>query len=396
MEEHNIPKQLKVDRLIGKLGTSGKGPCCLFFGGVHGNEPSGVIALQDVFESLQEQKVPLNGSVYGIAGNLKALEEGSRYTVADLNRLWSEKRMKEVEAGGYLAANEDEAELLSIYHAIEKVLEVEEGPFYLFDLHTTSSKTIPFITVNDSLLNRKFTELYPLPLVLGIEEYLDGPMLSYYNEKGFVSFGFEGGDHYSETAVLNHKAFIYLSLVFSGIVDRAAIDYRVYYRRLERQTNGAEHFYEIYNRFEISESDEFKMREGFQNFQSIKKGDYLADFNAEPQRVDHNSIIFMPLYQSSGNDGFFLIKKTKVFFLRLSSWFRKLRLDKLLPLLPGIYWYDSRHEKMIVDKKIARFLAKPFLHLMGYRAREVENDVLVIKNREASSRTSDYKHEKWY
>lgn len=397
VEQTSIPTHIKVERIIGSLGTKEKGPCCLFFGGVHGNEASGVIAMQAVFEALKARgDIRFNGSFYFIGGNLRALESGKRFTDADLNRLWTEKRMKAVEQGKYLAENHDEAEMLSIYKTIEEILEMEEGPFYLFDLHTTSSKTIPFITVNDSLLNRKFTELYPLPLVLGIEEYLDGPMLSYYNEKGYVSFGFEGGEHYSDAAIQNHVAFIYLSLVFCGILDRSAIDYSHYFQRLADQSKGVEHFYEIYYRFAIAENDQFEMKLGFENFQRIRSGEHLASFNSEPIRADHAGIIFMPLYQSSGSDGFFLIKQTKAFFLRLSSWIRKLKLDRLLPILPGIYWHDEKHDKMKVDLKIARFLAKPFLHLMGYRAKQVENDELIIKNREASSRTKDYKGEKWY
>jgi hypothetical protein len=397
VEQRSIPTHIKVERIIGSLGTKGRGPCCLFFGGVHGNEASGVIAMQAVFESLKARAdIQFHGSFYFIGGNLLALEVGKRCTESDLNRLWTEKRMKAVEKGDYVAENHDAAELLSIYKTIEEILEKEEGPFYMFDLHTTSSKTIPFITVNDSLLNRKFTELYPLPLVLGIEEYLDGPMLSYYNEKGYVSFGFEGGEHYSQTAIQNHESFIYLSLVFSGVIDESGIDYDAHFQQLADQSNGMEHFYEIYHRFAIDEEDDFAMKNGFKNFQPIGKGEALATFNAEVIEADHSSIIFMPLYQSSGSDGFFLIKQTKAIFLRLSSWIRKLKLDRLLPILPGIYWYDDKHEKMMVDMKIARFLAKPFLHLMGYRARQVENDVLIIKNREASSRNEDYKHEKWF
>jgi hypothetical protein len=85
-------------------------------------------------------------------------------------------------AGTFKPNNEDEKQQLFIQETINLILEEESGPFYFFDLHTTSSDTIPFITVNDSLLNREFTSMYPLPSILGIEEYLEGPLLSYINE----------------------------------------------------------------------------------------------------------------------------------------------------------------------------------------------------------------------
>ena len=36
----------------------------------------------------------------------------------------------------------------------------------------------------------------------GIEEYLNGPLLSYINELGYVAFGFEGGQHDDISAIV--------------------------------------------------------------------------------------------------------------------------------------------------------------------------------------------------
>ena len=40
------------------------------------------------------------------------------------------------------------------------------------------------------------------PIVLGIEEYLQGPLLSYINTLGYVSLGFESGQHDNKQAIL--------------------------------------------------------------------------------------------------------------------------------------------------------------------------------------------------
>lgn len=47
--------------------------------------------------------------------------------------------------------------------------------------------------VNDSFLNCIYIKNYLLFIVLGIEEYLEGFLLNYINELGYVVFGFEGG-----------------------------------------------------------------------------------------------------------------------------------------------------------------------------------------------------------
>ena len=137
------------------------------------------------------------------------------------------------------------------------------------DLHTTSSETIPFLTVNDSLLNRKFTKQYPVPIVLGIEEHLDGPLLSYINELGYVAFGYEGGQHDDLSSIENHIAFIYLSLVFSESITKESINFQHYFELLAKTSIDSRDFYEIFYHYKIKETESFKMKPGF--FQEEEK-----------------------------------------------------------------------------------------------------------------------------
>ena len=59
-----------------------------------------------------------------------------------------------------------------------------------------------------------------LTLLLGIEEYLQGPLLSYINTLGYVSLGFESGQHDNKQAILNNIAFINLALEYSNVIKR--------------------------------------------------------------------------------------------------------------------------------------------------------------------------------
>ena len=70
-------------------------------------------------------------------------------------------------------------------------------------------------------------------------------------------------------------------------------------------------------------------------------------------------------------------------------------MDRILPLMPGVKWDSNKKEALIINLKIARFLAKPFLHLLGYRSKQIDSNNLLIKNREASSKKKDYKNENW-
>lgn len=391
-----LNQSIEVDRYIGKIKGEEPGPSIIFIAGIHGNEPSGVFALHQVLQEIQTNRLKVKGNIYALSGNLWALERGKRYQKHDLNRLWTDSRMQRIAENDLTICDEDTNQQLDIFKEIEQILKNDEGPFYFMDLHTTSSETAPFLTVNDSLLNRKYTEQYPCAMILGIEEYLSGPLLSYINELGFVSFGFEGGQHDSLASIENHEAFIYLSLVFSGLLSKTDIDFEHYSQKLQHASERSAGIYEIYFRYEIQEDEEFKMKPGYTNFQYIEKGEVLAQSNGKEVLAEHSSRVFMPLYQSQGDDGFFAIRPINRSILKLSEWFRKWKLDRLLPYLPGVQWADTKRDSLVLNKRIAKYLAKELMHLMGYRARLFDKNYILVKNREAASKHQQYKQEAWY
>lgn len=391
-----LNQTIAVDRIIGRVDGKHPGPCLFFFGGIHGNEPAGVFALHQVFQELEKKKAELSGSFIAISGNHWALEKSLRFHKADLNRMWSRDRVESLKRGEVHPRNEDEIQQLEIFDLLQELVKTERGPFYFFDLHTTSSNSIPFITVNDSLLNRKFTRQYPLPLILGLEEYLDGPLLSYINELGYVSFGFEGGQHDALSAIQNHKAFIYLSLLFSGALKKDAVDFEQYLKDWKSLQPNHRAFYEIYDRFGLKEEERFIMNPGFSNFQTIDRNENLARVNGIRVLSKEKTIIFMPLYQNQGNDGYFLIRKIPSFYLWLSRVLRKYMIDRVFVILPGVKWSSELKDTMIVDLRIARFISKRLFHLFGYRSKQVGKNYLQIKNREYRAKKQDYCEEKWY
>lgn len=396
MVEVNSPaleRSITLNRIIGKIEGHKKGPTMVFFGGIHGNETAGVFALNTVFSALDRKDI--SGTLYAITGNISALKENKRYVNNDLNRLWFSERIKEIQDKTSL--NTEEAELLELFKIIHDILETETGPFYFIDFHTTSSKTIPFITINDALINRKFSSLFPVPLVLGIEEYLEGPLLSYINQLGYVSLGFESGQHDEKEAVSNSQAFIYLALVYAKAMSQNAITgFPIYYQQLKEQCHNIKDTFEVSYLHRVKPADNFKMVSGFKSFEKISKKAILAhDINGEIISK-HNARIFMPLYQKIGEEGFFIIKPIKPFFLKLSQFLRRIKFDNSLVILPGVSWQDKQKQVLLVNLKIAKFLAKSFFHLLGYRSQKVDATHLRLSNRERASKNSMYKNEDWY
>ena len=390
----SLNRSMEIKRIIGHLKGEEEGPTVIFFGGIHGNENSGVFALHDVMESLQSSQKTIRGNIYAIAGNIAALERGVRYCTEDLNRIWNSERIDEL-MNGMPNESLEVKEQREIYFAIREILSTDSGPFYFMDLHTTSSETVPFAMVNDSLLNRKFTEQYPLPIILGIEEYLDGPLLSFINELGYVSFGYEAGSHDSISSYENQLAFIFISLVFCKSIERHEIEYNKYYEHLAKNTINSRDIYEIKYRYKVKHNSSFVMQPGYVNFQKVNKGQLLAINNEDKIYAAHTGRIFMPLYQNQGEEGFFEIAKIHKFFLNLSAVLRSVKFDRFLSWLPGIRWESQKHDELIVNLLIAKFFTKQFLHLLGYRSKRIDKNHLRVKNREAASRAEEYQKVNW-
>ncbi|WP_421765033.1 succinylglutamate desuccinylase/aspartoacylase family protein [Ekhidna sp.] len=390
-----LNQDITVNRIIANIKGEQAGPTLIFVGGIHGNEPAGVFALQRVAEHLTSEKINLNGNIICLAGNLRALKKGIRYHKEDLNRVWTKDRISHLPESTKDVAHEEIAEQIEIYAEIQKILKSNTGPFYFFDIHTTSSETLPFLTVNDSLLNRAYTSQYPLPMILGIEEYLNGPILSYINELGYVAFGFEAGQHDDLSSIENAEAFCYLSMVFTGVLSKDDIAFQHYFDLLAKTTGDIKYVYEIYFRYLIKNGEKFAMEPGFFNFQRVHKNQLVAISNGKEVRAKTNGRIFMPLYQDQGVDGFFAIRRIRRSFLRLSEKLRKLRADRILAWLPGIKWVDPEKSTLLVNKRVARFLAKDVLHLFGYRQIYRDKYELKMINREAKARTEDYQDTSW-
>lgn len=361
----SLNKSFKLKRELGKLGN-GNGPVLIFVGGMHGNEPSGVAALADVFSKYSDSDVEFNGRAYAFSGNIRALATGQRYIEKDLNRLWFEEQILKINKGLINGqAAKDELEQVALFDELKTITQNEHGPFIFFDLHTTSASSPPFVLINDTLTNRKLAETYPHRIILGIEEYLDGPMLSYINDQGYTSLGFEAGQHDDPLSYELHKKFILQSFLLTGFLTDKSLYNEIV--KNEQHNSYAHKFFEVKHCYKVSDEEEFKMDPGYLNFSPVKKGQVVAKNKYGALQVKGPGYLFMPLYQRKGGEGFYLIKLIPKFWLQFSYFIRKIDFDIILLALPGIKRLDDKFKSLVVNENIARFLARDILHLLGYR-----------------------------
>lgn len=361
----------QTHRIIGEAGVD-SGPTIVFMAGLHGNEKSGVLALEEAMRSLQEGiragKTKPRGKVYAIAGNLKALQLNERYVDEDLNRSWTLDRVDQIQKNAGDFSTSEEVEMSALLDCFEDILKKSNGPYYFIDLHSTSARTAPHIVINDQLENRKLSFQYPLPVILGIDSFVDGTLLSFVNEMGHRAIGFEGGRHDQPHTIQSMLAFFWLTLVNTGFMKKRQVPkFKTHFDRLLVSAQGHRQVYEIFHRFHVDREDQFSMVPGYTNFQPVIKGQYLADDGKSTILAREHGYIFLPRYEELGNSGFYLLKKLSKSWLGLSAFLRKIRFERVLVMLPGVERSGELEESYQVNRKVARFFAAELFHLLGYR-----------------------------
>ncbi|MCB9185471.1 MAG: succinylglutamate desuccinylase/aspartoacylase family protein [Flavobacteriales bacterium] len=380
-----LDKHFEVERIIGEFHGDEDGPVLVFFGGIHGNESSGVVALIEVMEEIKKMNPRIKGSIYAITGNTNSLEKGQRFDKEDLNRIWTKDRIRRIEKGDYKLdeLNADELEQLELFQIGKEIFAKHAHQVYCIDLHTTSAPTVPFITLNDTLINRDFATKFPVPVIIGIEEFLVGPLLSWVMEIGYPSLAFEAGEHYSLNSIKYHKAFVWLSLIYGGLIDESEVpDFGKHYLTLAASNADHGKVMEVFHRKGVTTEEKFTMKPGYANLQPVVKGERLADNIDGAILAPENGRVFMPLYQSQGSDGFFLAREVAPFWLKLSASLRKMKFDSVLTWLPGVKRHPKESYTLIVNKRVARFLAVQIFHLLGYRTKVQRQDELYFSKRE--------------
>lgn len=289
------------------------GPFVIFSAGIHGNEPSGVFALKNVFQEIVQNNIQLNGSLLAFVGNRNALNKGQRYSKVDLNRLWTDKNLKKLAKGGFEKSeiNPDVVEMIAINELMQDFQNMASGKtHYFIDLHTTSAPSVPFAVVDRKARCINMALKFPIPVIVNLNEYLKGTMLNYLDKNGFQGLVFEAGQHENPFSITKHEAIIWLVLTESGALKKEQVPgYNAKFELLNGLSDDPHKLFEITHREAINEGDVFEMKPGFVNFQSIEKGEFLGMKNGIEMRAPQSGRIFMPLYQSKGTDGYFIVQR---------------------------------------------------------------------------------------
>ncbi len=299
----------KSERVLVSWGSEAQGPLICFLAGIHGNEPAGILALERVFIQLKQLDPPFHGRFIGLMGNIPALSQQQRYVDTDLNRLWSRVEVERILGLEASQRNVEEQELVELVAYLQAVREAPFHPQFYVDLHTTSAFGGAFSIVGHQATHRALAECLPVPMIFGLTESLAQTTNRYFEEHGMIGMAFESGQHDDPGSVDRHEAAIWLLLASVGCLRSADVPrWEDHLQVLRDVSQGLSHYQQVIHRHEVEEGSEFSMIPGFTNFQPVSLGQPIAfDLRGEIfSPVDGRML--MPLYQSQGKDGFFIIE----------------------------------------------------------------------------------------
>ena len=313
MVETGLGDPVRPEGVIGWVGGATAGPLLLCVGGLHGNEPAGVRALEEVVAEVESRRHLLAGDFVAVVGNLQALEAGRRFLSYDLNRAWTPARIaaardRRRSAGGVNSLPEDH-ELVRMLAVFEEVAARRRGPVHVLDLHSTSGKGGAFCTAADRPGHRRFVAAFPVPMIRQLNVHLEGTLTRYLDRLGYATAVFESGQHEEPEARVRAARAVWLAIRAAGLLgDPDAPEARLGYRALERECRHLPRVLEMTYRHAIEEEDRYVTRPGFRNFQPVRAGEVIGDDRRGEVVAPKSGRLLMPLYQELGEDGFFVVR----------------------------------------------------------------------------------------
>lgn len=374
-------------RIIGRHQGEQPGPKLIVVCGIHGNEPGGVIAARDLLDRLAQRRFPFRGELVVVLGNVRAFAQGQRYLSRDLNRLWTADQLGLArEPSVQFEAGDERLEQRELLSAIDAEFDSAQGPVFFVDLHTTSAAGFPFLVIGDTLRHREFASRFPLTVLIGLEEAVDGVLLEYMTEQGAITLGVEGGQHDAPASVAALRAVLWLSLAYAGLVPETALPERAEaLAELDRARGNLPRVIEVLARYAIRPEDEFVMEPGFANIAPVEKNQLLARDRSGIIFAPRRGLVLLPLYQGKGEDGFFFGRAMPNWWLFFSGLLRRTRLDLVLPFLPGVRRDKLQPDRLIVDTRVARVLSREIFRTFGFRKVRDRGDVVVFARRKQFS-----------
>jgi succinylglutamate desuccinylase len=310
--------RIKMKRLIGNYTGAEHGALIIAIGAMHGNEPSGVRALQTLFQMLEDEPLhnptfSFKGKIIGLIGNVQAYERKVRFIEKDLNRQFLVEQIEDLKSRPpqYF----EDLERIELLQTIENEINTYKPKnIIVLDLHTTSADGGIFTIVAEDEESIAVASELHAPVVKGFVQGTGGTTIHYFKTENMgvptFALSFEAGQHDDPLSEKRAIAWLVNALRATDCVQPEDVETK-HEEILRGYSDKLPKVVQLFDSHKITDSDNFKMMPNYKNFQSIKKGEKLATDNKGDIKASEDCLILMPLYQAQGQDGFFLVKEVK-------------------------------------------------------------------------------------
>jgi succinylglutamate desuccinylase len=269
-----IANDSKIPGVI-RITTDAKGPRVVMFSGVHGDELSGIHALEKLFfDFFTGARTLLKGSLTLARSNAHAIAAERRYVKYNLNRMYKDEYGPDIDRSEYEYTRAQE--LKSILRECD----------YFLDLHSAPIAQEPFLIAEKHAI--EFFSKLGLPhIIMGWNKFSGGTTggdgENYANMHGAIAATLESGSHFEKRSndVAYRTVITMLSLL--GMIEAV------------KDVSHAEA--EIIDMYAVvtKEADDFRYAGNVANFQRFKRDEAFAFQNSKPMTVKEDSILLIPM-----------------------------------------------------------------------------------------------------
>ena len=252
------------------------GPRVVMFCGIHGDEVSGIHAIEKVFyDFFGGSRRLLRGSLTLARANEAAIAAECRYVKHNMNRMFRDSYGPEIDQSSYE------------FRRTQELKPLLESCDYFLDFHSAPIADDPFLVAEQKAV--KFYRHLGIPKIMtGWSKFsgstIGGDTENYANARGAMSATLESGSHFDKSSndVAYRAAISLLSLL--GMIEAGD----------ELPTAVEAEVVEMYS-VVTKEFDDFRYAGGANNFKLLRKGEAFAYQNGQHMTVSEDSYLLIPM-----------------------------------------------------------------------------------------------------
>lgn len=265
--DHVVPGAVRID-------SGNPGPRAVIFSGIHGDEISGIHAVEKLFLDIFLEELSLRrGSLTIVRGNKEAILAEKRYIKYNLNRLFKESYPADIDQTSYE------------FKRAQELKTILENCDYFLDLHSAPFAQAPFMVAEEKAV--PFYSRLGIPKIMtGWSKFsggtIGGDAENYANQCGALSATLESGSHFNKSsndiAYRSVRAFLVLLEMTPG----------------ELAASQPLEIVDVYAVL-VKEASDFHFLGEVDNFRPLANGQAYAIQGGRELRVTEDSYLLIPM-----------------------------------------------------------------------------------------------------